>query len=437
MTQIQFNLMNFPFAEQLTALFDRYSDDYEYTSEGIFRLVTPPQCPECGTLMDHNGSNSHTKRWLGIVKIGKYSCPECQNNVTELCDFWEDAKREFFGIFGNFCQLLRVNHVSYEVLEKASSYFYPCDKDTIRTRIAAATDKMEIPEIKDIQIVHYDEQHPKAGRSQMYRLTLFDYLSKQIIADELFNSKDMKTVEDFLRRNLDTKRPIFIVTDLSLGYRKLFKNIFKNMVTHQLCLLHLNKLIVSDFSVNTTIAEELIKYRLLNIFYNRRMEIEFLSCLIEEEQEMKKRGGKVYEEWLDEARNLFKNFVHNLEKARRRRSKKNMEMNYYWEAADNFKNLMNEIDSFKIPVRMRLRQIKKDWANLVAFYFVDGAPATNNPLENYYSASLKTHRKNQLDITGIEEQIKLSRLKRWGMFGRPQKTLLEAFFVFIPFRDWK
>jgi len=43
---------------------------------------------------------------------------------------------------------------------------------------------------------------------------------------------------------------------------------------------------------------------------------------------------------------------------------------------------MNEIDSFKIPVQKRLRQIKKDWANLVAFYFVDGAPATNNPLEN-------------------------------------------------------
>jgi hypothetical protein len=79
----------------------------------------------------------------------------------------------------------------------------------------------------------------------------------------------------------------------------------------------------------------------------------------------------------------------------------------------------------------------QNWANLVAFYFVDGAPATNNPLENYYSSSLKTHRKNQLDITGIEEQIKLSRLNRWGMFGIPQKTLLEAFFVFIPFMDWK
>jgi hypothetical protein len=47
---------------------------------------------------------------------------------------------------------------------------------------------------------------------------------------------------------------------------------------------------------------------------------------------------------LDEARTLFKGFVHSLEKARRR-SKKNREMNYYWKAKDNFKNLMNEIDS--------------------------------------------------------------------------------------------
>ena len=136
MTQIQFNLMNFPFGKQLTALFDSYSDEYEYTPEGIFRLVTPPQCPECGTLMGHNGSNSHTKRWLGIVKIGKYSCPKCHKNMTELSDFWEDAKKEFFGIFGSFCQLLRVNHVSYEVIEKASEAvglvpFFPSEQNFV------------------------------------------------------------------------------------------------------------------------------------------------------------------------------------------------------------------------------------------------------------------------------------------------------------------
>jgi len=71
------------------------------------------------------------------------------------------------------------------------------------------------------------------------------------------------------------------------------------------------------------------------------------------------------------------------------------------------------------------------------FQLLDGAPATNNPIENYYSCSLKTHRKQQLDVPGIEEQMKHSRLKRWGMFGIPQKTLIEALFVFIPFMDWK
>jgi len=71
-----------------------------------------------------------TPKDAGIVKIGKYSCPECQNNVTELMRFLEDAKREFLDI-RQFLSALRVNHVSYEVLEKASSYFYPCDKDTI------------------------------------------------------------------------------------------------------------------------------------------------------------------------------------------------------------------------------------------------------------------------------------------------------------------
>lgn len=150
MTQIQFNLINFPFAKQLTALFDRYSDDYEYTSEGIFCLTTSPQSTKCGTLIDQNGWNSFTKRWLRLVKIGKYSYSKCLNKVTKSCNFWEDAKREFFGIFANSFWLLRVSHVSYEILEKVSVYFYPCDKDTIRTRIAAATDKMEIPEVKYI-----------------------------------------------------------------------------------------------------------------------------------------------------------------------------------------------------------------------------------------------------------------------------------------------
>ena len=88
-----------------------------------------------------------------------------------------------------------------------------------------------------------------------------------------------------------------------------------------------------------------------------------------------------------------------------------------------------------ISVRKRLDKIEELWPNLTAFYFTDNAPATNNPIANYYSTSIKTHRKKQLEEPGIKEQIKLSALKRAGVFGRPQKSLLNAFFMFIPFLD--
>ncbi len=81
---------------------------------------------------------------------------------------------------------------------------------------------------------------------------------------------------------------------------------------------------------------------------------------------------------------------------------------------------------------MKIREL---WPKLTAFYLVDDAPATNNALENYYSTSLKTHRKKQLEETGIKDQMKISALKRAGIFGRPQRTLLDAFFMFIPFID--
>jgi len=59
-------------------------------------------------------------------------------------------------------------------------------------------------------------------------------------------------------------------------------------------LLHLNKLIVNDFPRKTSIEQELLKYKMLNIFFNRELEIEFLSTLIEEEKMMRQRSNKEY-----------------------------------------------------------------------------------------------------------------------------------------------
>ncbi|KAF5416360.1 MAG: hypothetical protein C5S49_04830 [Candidatus Methanogaster sp.] len=64
------------------------------------------------------------------------------------------------------------------------------------------------------------------------------------------------------------------------------------------------------------------------------------------------------------------------------------------------------------------------------------APATNNLIENYHSISLKTPMKKQLRTErGIKNHMKLSAMKRAGVLGKCEKTLLEALLMFIPFPD--
>jgi hypothetical protein len=78
-------------------------------------------------------------------------------------------------------------------------------------------------------------------------------------------------------------------------------------------------------------------------------------------------------------------------------------------------------------VQKRLRKIEKNWARFMAFYFMNSAPATNNLLENYYSTSLKTHRKQLRTDRGIENQMKLSAMTRAGLLNRCERTLLDMF----------
>jgi len=54
--------------------------------------------------------------------------------------------------------------------------------------------------------------------------------------------------------------------------------------------------------------------------------------------------------------------------------------------------------------------INKHWLNLTLFHYLPGAPATNNPIESYYSKSLKTDNKKQFR-TEKELRIRLNLLK--------------------------
>jgi hypothetical protein len=161
---------------------------------------------------------------------------------------------------------------------------YPQGKDTIFNTFADSVEKTVIPPIEDFQIVLYDEQHPKKGRTQKFRLTLLDSVTGQPIAEELHDSKNPATITAFLTKYLDPSKRTFVVTDLYPSYPGVFMEFFGENLIHQYCLMHLNKLIIRDFPTNTTIEQELMKYRMLNIFYNRDAEIKFLLGMLEEEQ---------------------------------------------------------------------------------------------------------------------------------------------------------
>ena len=416
----------------LQNIFSEFGNEYEYTENNIFRQINPPSCPTCYHKMVHNGSNSYTKKGIGRIKIGKYTCKQCHENLEEDRSVWEQLKTLFIDLLGELYQTLRLNHVAYNAISRLMRLIFPQSKSTIFREFNRSMENTEIPPLENVLVVHYDEQFPKEGRTQKYRLTLLDAETKRPVADELFDKKDPETIKQFLLANLDTSKPIFIVTDFYSSYPPVLKEVFGENLIHQCCLFHLNKLVVNDFPRYASIAQELLKYRLLNIFYNRVKEIEMLRKLELEEIEII-QDENAYKSWIKIAKKSFYDYVHELELSRRR-NKENLEINSLEKAEENFTELMNEVDSFDENIQYRLKMIKKYWMNLTAFHDFEGAPATNNAIENFYSTSLKTHRKKQFRTEiGIFYQMKLAAMKRAGMFEGIKPTLLELFGLFRPF----
>ena len=415
----------------MNEIFSEFPHEYEFDENAILRRSPRPHCVKCGQLMNKNGYNSYTKKGLGTVKVGRWSHTKCNTQLEEDRTFWGNLTGEFFAILADLTQVLRRYHLSYEGMSEVFSYIYPRSKETSRTLFINRMDHVEFPEQRDILIVHYDEQHPKKGRSQKFRLTLMNGSTKEPIADELFDSKSPETIFGFLSQHLDPTRPVFIVTDFYKSYPAVFERFFVNGFYHQKCLLHLNKLIVKEFSRQCSMKDELLKYELLNIFYNRSTEIRYLKKRALKEGQIKFGDG--YREWLKKAKQAFHTFLRKLEKSRRRK-KRNLSLRTHNGSVRMFNKLMKKYDSYPKNIQKRLRMIRTNWENLTMFHRFEGAPATNNMIENYYSVSLKSHQKHQYTSDrGILNQMKLARLKRLGRLGCSRKTIPELLRRFVPF----
>ena len=432
MVAIDLNLTNFNNVASFMNIFNGLDNDFEITSDGVLRQKNAPPCPFCGTKMNQNGYNEYTKKNLGTIKIGKYQCPCCDENLEEDKSVWKKIKSEFFNQLKKIYRLLRNNNVSYQAISEIMKLIFPQSKGTVFRGFIESMEEVEIPENGKAYIVHYDEQFPKKGRCQKFRLTLLDGKTKNPIAEGLFDDKDCETIKQFLISNLDTNEPIYIVTDFGTSYPNILNEIFGEKLLHQYCLFHLNKLMGKDFPRKTTIAQDLLKYKLYNIFYNHEKEIELISKLEAKERSII-QDKKVYGKWIKKAKNEVYRFVHELELVRRRK-KENHEMHSLEKSKVNFDELFKDIESFDGKIQTRLIMIKSHWKNLTMFHVLPDLPATNNPIENYYSTSLKTHRKKQLRTDeGINNQMKLSAMKRAKMFDETTHTLLELFMCFATF----
>jgi hypothetical protein len=145
--------------------------------------------------------------------------------------------------FNDFFQLLRYHNVSYDGISDIMDFIFPRSRSTVFREFNKQMEQENIPKLANIRMVHYDEQHPKEGRCQKYRLTLLDAKTQQPLADELFDDKSPETIKEFLHKNLDTSEPVFIVTDFDKRYPDILKEVFGEKLVHQYCLMHLNKLI--------------------------------------------------------------------------------------------------------------------------------------------------------------------------------------------------
>jgi hypothetical protein len=218
----------------LFSIFGKYSNEFEYSERGVFRRVKPLSCSDCGSKMVHNGYNSYTRKELGSVRIGRYICPICRRTCEEKRGFWEDMKNDFFSFLNRIFQVLRVNHVSYRGISDLMDLVYPVGKDTILNSFTRSVEQAIVPPVEDFSMVHYDEKHPKHGRTQKYRLTLMDHLTGRPIADELYDTKAPETVKKFLKKHLKCNKPIFMVTNLYQSYAPVMEEVFGENPIHQI-----------------------------------------------------------------------------------------------------------------------------------------------------------------------------------------------------------
>lgn len=440
MSVIKTNLNNFMVAEDIIDFVSQNDQDLVLTHNNVIQCANDVFCPNCGNRMVLNGYNQYGTKKIAKIKAQRYRCTSCKTNHEMKNDLIYRIISKLMETVKNMILNMRSAYNSFELIAKVLEPIIKLSPDTIRNIFENVVDNTEINVESDFEILHYDEQHPKKGRTQKYRLSLLDGKTRQMIKEELVDELHHNVVKDFLDKNLPRNKVMFIVTDLLPWYSDILEKIRPGKIIHQHCILHLNKLIVKEFHRNCSLKDELVKYRLLNIFYDRTEEIEYLQHAEKREMRYKKNHDKGYNKWLLDQRKDFHQFVRMMERKRRRDCKKaglpnRMTMWSIDQARSNLDHLLSNFDGFSTAIQSRIKMIDRDWERLTQFYRIEGSPATNNAIENYYSCSCKQIKKKQHRRSqSLIRQWKLYAMKRAGMLEFNGMRMIEVDILLFTFR---
>src|SRR3989338_1145674 len=416
---------------------------FSISSTGKFYELDP-LCPCCNSArIVHNGNDKYKSKIIKelgiIIKRGKLLCKKCNHTWTvhyeEAELFIQQYKQLITNTIFELCTLdVPLNKIAQYIL---TTFSRNISREWVRKIYINSAKEIEQKKVqKTSGIFHYDEQYLKVNGRKQVRIVVIDSVTKKVLFDETADDNRIETLQDKLgMKMLPYKKEVFIV-DLALGYPKMLKDLYPG-VKIQFCLFHLNKLILKDFEgsrkLNKYGRKELPlielynQYLLLNLFFNREAELNFLKRQLRklDENRFIQEEGLIsfYEMRLISEFSEFRMCL----KKNRRKHLKYLLKNSKEETLMLLEKFEIEIFLYPKSVRKRIRMIRKNIDFLTLFQENPLVPPTNNVLEQYYSATLqKTEKKRFRCGESLDLKLKIVR-EKWN------KTLDCLSFNFLSF----
>ncbi len=418
------NLINFTAFKSL----DLFDSKVRISKAGIIhdqRLT----CDVCGTPCHYNGSSNKGRHGLSkstnsFLRKGQQYCPTC-NRTMQVENEWLDNIMEsvnqylvsqIISLSENLSEDEIVRHFETTISLKIS-------KSNVHNVIKNVNEKLKNMEF-EYEVIDefyaYDEQYLGVNGKRAYRLVIFDLKNNKIIYEKIYERFSKKILVQVLREVFGDTKPKGFVVDMRLEYPSAFQSVFGKKIKVQLCIFHLNKLILKEYgdclkvgkSAKWTLVHQIYLYNLFNIFYDREFEINILKSMqynyfnfkknltpekinyFVKKYGLAKKDEKKLREKIEEIEQrkllkIFRKIVHD-KKNERKRNKQTLKVRNIESAKKIFDGVYLRKSIYPYKIQRRIIKIKDKFNYFTAS---EGEVLTTNKLEGLFGATLKKFKK--------------------------------------------